>query len=80
MVPVTREDALLDAPFAQGEPHVGTTVVERKYLPLMRAKQQRPILASHCHHSLLLQLGERRGAEKFTEIKWIVFGAHNEEG
>jgi hypothetical protein len=44
----------------------------------MRAKQQRAILASHRHHSLLLQFGERRGAEKFSEIKQIVSGAHGE--
>jgi hypothetical protein len=77
MVPVTGEDALLDAPFAQGESHVRAAVVEREYSPLMRAKQQRAIVASHRHHSLLLQFGERRDAEKFSEIKEIVSGAHN---
>src|SRR6516165_4993828 len=44
----------------------------------MRAKQQRAILASHRHHSLLLQFGERRGSEIFGEIKGIVSGAHDE--
>jgi hypothetical protein len=43
----------------------------------MRAKQQRAILASHRHHSLLLQFGERRGAEKFSEIKQILSGVHS---
>ena len=79
MVPVTREDALLDAPFAQWEPHVGTAVVERKYFPLMRAKQQRAILTSHRHHLLFLQFGERCGAKKFSEIKGSVSGTHNKK-
>ena len=39
MVPVTREDAVLDSPFAQGESHVGAAIVEREYSVLIRAKQ-----------------------------------------
>jgi hypothetical protein len=57
---------------------VGATIVERKYFSFVRTKQQRAILTSHPHHSLLLQFGKRRDAEKFSEIEQIVFGAHNE--
>ena len=56
---------------------MGATVVERKYFPLMRAKQQQAIVTSHRHYSLFLQFGERRGAKKFSEIRWNFSGAHN---
>jgi len=57
MVPVTREDAFLDASFASGESHVGAAIVEREYSVLIRAKQQRAIFTANRHYLLSPQIG-----------------------
>ena len=72
---MTRDDALLEAAFVQGEPHVGTTVVECKHFPLVQAKQQWAIFASHYHHSPFLQFGEGRCGKKIGGMS--VFGIHS---
>jgi hypothetical protein len=47
---------------------VGTTVVERKNFPFVQAKQQWAILASHYHHSALLQFGQGRRVKIISEM------------
>jgi hypothetical protein len=65
MVPMTRQDAVLDAAALERKAHVRATIVEREDAPAVVDDEDRPMAAVHDEPPLRLQLGENPGECEF---------------